>query len=41
MGNDIGSRVSFKFICFDLFSTDVGSSVIGTHTSKGFDDITH
>ena len=41
MGNDIGLGVSFKSVCFDFFSTNVGSSVIGTHTSNGFDDITH
>jgi len=41
MGNDIGSGVSFKSVCFDFFSTNVGSSVIGTRTSNGFDDITH
>ena len=35
MGNDIGSGVSFKSICFD-FSTNVGSSVIGARTSNGF-----
>ena len=41
MGNDIGSVVSFKSVCFDFFSTNVGSLVIGTRTSNGFDDITH
>jgi hypothetical protein len=41
MGNDIGSGVSTKSICFDFFSTNVGSSVIGTRTFNGFDDITH
>ena len=41
MGNDIGSGVSFKSICFDFFSTYVGSSVIGTLTFNGFDVITH
>ena len=41
MGNDIGSGVLFKSVCFDFFSTYVGSSVIGTRTSNGFDDITH
>ena len=41
MGNDIGSGVLFKSVCFDFFSTNVGSSVIGTRTSNGFDDITH
>ena len=40
MGNDIGSGVSFKSVCFDFFSTNVGISVIGTRTSNGFDDIT-
>jgi hypothetical protein len=38
--NDIGTGVSFKSVCFDFFSTNVCSSVIGTHTFKGFDDIT-
>ena len=32
MGNDIGWDVSFKSVCFDFFSTNVGSSVIGTLT---------
>ena len=41
MSNDIGSGVSFKSIYFDFFSTNIGSSVIGNHTSNGFDDITH
>ena len=41
MGNDIGSGVLFKLVCFGFFSTNVGSSVIGTRTSNGFDDITH
>ena len=41
MNNDIGSGVSFKSVCFDFFSTNVSSSVIGTGTSNGFDDITH
>ena len=41
MGDDNGSGVSFKSICFDFFSTNVGSSVIGNRTSNGFDDITH
>ena len=41
MGNDIGSGVLFKFVCFDFFSTNVGSSVIGTRTSNSFDDINH
>ena len=41
MDNDIGSGVSFKSVCFDFFSTYVGSSVIGTRTSNGFDVITH
>ena len=40
MGNDIGSGVPFKSVCFDFFSTNVGSSVIQTCTSNGFDDIT-
>ena len=41
MGNDIGLGVSCKSFYFDFFSTNVGSSVIGTRTSNGFDDITH
>ena len=43
MGNDISSGLSFLFpsICFDFFSTYIGSLVIGTHTSSGFDVITH
>ena len=41
MGNDIGSGVSFESICFYFFSTYVGSFVIGTRTSNGFDVITH
>ena len=41
MVNDNGSGVSFKSVCFDFFSTNVGSSVIGTRTSNGFNDITH
>ena len=32
MGDNIGSGLSFKAICFDFFSTNIGSSVIGTHT---------
>ena len=40
MGNDIGSGVLSKSICFDFFSTNVGNSVIRTRTSNGFDDIT-
>ena len=38
---DIGSGVSFKLVCFDFISTNVGSSVIGTRTSNGFDDINY
>ena len=41
MGNDFCSGVLFKCICFDFFSTNVGSSVSGTHASNSFDDITH
>ena len=41
MGNDIGSGMSFKSVCFDFFPTNVGSSVIGTRTSNGFDVINH
>ena len=41
MGNDIGLGVSFKSVCFDFFSTNVGSSVIGNCASNGFDDMTY
>ena len=42
MGNDIGLGVLFKSFCFDFFSsTYVGSSVIGTRASNGFDVITN
>ena len=41
MGNDIGSGVLFKSVCFYFFSTNVGSSVIVTRTSNGFNDIAH
>ena len=34
MGNDISLGLSFRAICFDFRSTNLGSSVIG------FDDIT-
>ena len=35
-------RNRVKSLCFDFFfSTNVGSSVIVTPTSNGFDDITH
>ena len=37
MGNDIGSGLSFKAVCFDLRSTNIGSSVIGTRSTAGFD----
>ena len=37
MGNEIGSGLSFKSVCFDFRSTDVGSSVIGTRNSTDFD----
>ena len=40
MGNDIGSSLSFKAVCFDFSSTKVGSSVIGTCSTTGFDVIT-
>ena len=40
MGNDIGSGLSFKAVCFDFRSTNVGSSVIGTRSTNGFDVIT-
>ena len=41
MGNVVGTGVSFKSVCFDFFSTYVGSSVTKTRTSNGSDDITH
>ena len=30
MGNDIGTGLSLRAVCFDFRSTNVGSSVIGT-----------
>ena len=41
MSNDIGSGVLFKSVCFDFFSTYIGSTVIGTRTSNDFAVITH
>ena len=40
MGNDIGSGLSFKAVCFEFFSTRIGSSVIGTLSTTSFDVIT-
>ena len=40
MGNDIVLRLSFKAVCFDFRSTNVGSSVIKTCSTTGFDVIT-
>ena len=40
MGNEIGSGLSFKAVCFDFRSTNIGSSVIGTCSATGFDVIT-
>ena len=40
MGNDIGSGLLSTFVCFDFRLTNVGSSVIGSHTSTSFDVIT-
>ena len=40
MGNDIGSGLLFEAVCFDFCSTNVGSSVIGTPSTTGFDVIT-
>ena len=40
MSNDIGLSVLFKSVCFDFFSINVGSSVIGTRSTTGFDVIT-
>ena len=39
MGNDIGSDLSFRAAYFDFLSTNVGSSVIGTRSTTGFDVI--
>ena len=40
MGNDIGSGLPFKAICFDFHSTNAGGSVILTRSATGFDVIT-
>ena len=40
MGNDIGLVQLFEAVCFDFCSTNVGSSVIGTRNTTGFDVIT-
>ena len=40
MGNGISSDVLFRTVCFDFRSTNVGSSVIGTLSTTGFDVIT-
>ena len=41
MGNDIGLGLSFRAVCFDFCSNNnVGSSVIGTRSTTGFDVIT-
>ena len=40
MGNDIRLGLTFRAICFDFRSTNVGSSVIGTRSTTGFDVIT-
>ena len=40
MGNDIGTGLLLRVVCFDFRSTNVGSSVIGTHGTTGFDVIT-
>ena len=40
MGNDIGSGLSFKAVCCDFRSTNLGSSVIVTRSTTGFDVIT-
>ena len=39
MGNDIGSGLLFNAIRFDFPSTNVGSSLIGTRSTTGFDVI--
>ena len=33
MGNDIGLGLSFKAVCFDIRSTNISSSVIGTRST--------
>ena len=40
MGNDIGTGLSLRAVCFDFRSTNVGSSVIGICSTTGFDVIT-
>ena len=40
MGKGISSDVLFMTVCFDFRSTNVGSSVIGTLSTTGFDVIT-
>ena len=40
MGNGIGLGLLFKAVCFDFRSIYVGSSVIRTRSSTGFDVIT-
>ena len=40
MGNEIGLGLSFKAICFDFRFINVGSSVIRTRSTTGFDVIT-
>jgi hypothetical protein len=40
MGNDIGSSLLFKAICFDSRSTNKSNSVIGTRSTTSFDVIT-
>ena len=40
MGNDIGSGLSFRAVCFYLRSNNVGSSVTGTGCTTGFHVIT-
>ena len=40
MGNDIGSGLLFKAVCFDFRYTNIGSSVIENRSTTGFDVIT-
>ena len=40
MGNDMDSLVLFKLVCFDFFSTYMGSSVIETRATNNFVGIT-
>ena len=39
MGNDIGSGLLLKAVCFDFRSTNLGNSVTGTRSTTGLDVI--